>query len=83
MNTYLNVMLRDNTNNIPKRFKEMMESRTDVKSCKFYKTDCCVLHLQLDNGISLEGFIQEALVCTGLVESIKMGQRYRRLAEIE
>ncbi|MCO7524851.1 hypothetical protein NJH54_10030 [Pseudomonas asiatica] len=83
MNTYLNVILRNNANNVAKRFKEMMQSRTDVQSCNFYKADCCVLHLQLENAFSLENFIQEALTSTGMVKGIKLGQRYRQLAELE
>jgi BarA-like signal transduction histidine kinase len=80
MKTYLQVVLRQNSGNTAKRFKEMMQSRSDVQSCSFYRADECILHLQLDTATSLENFIQDALASTGIVDAIKLGQRYRRLS---
>lgn len=81
MNTYLQVMLRQDSDKIAKRFKEMMQSRSDVHSCSFYRADTCILRLQLETPSSLESFIKDALSPTGFVEGIKLGQRYRRLSD--
>jgi len=81
MNTYIQVMLRRNSDKSAKRFKEMMQGRSEVRSCDFYRADTCILQLQLETPFCLEGFIQNALSSTGCVEGIQHGQRYRRLSE--